>query len=273
MSGIHVLILAGKRSQNPLLSQLNVENKAFISFNNRNSIDYVLDAIKKTVNTSSITINIPPQQLDLFRKHTAHNITDNNEFEFLLKGDSSSVFDSVFAFLEKIPDGEDFLVVTADNPLLTPEALRFFLEKSDSELNIGMVNGHEGLIDELPNIKRTWHKLNRKTWLSGSNLFYIRNSKAESLNKTKSICQQLERFRKKPLLTAQTLGGNLFFILKYFLQMSSVEESNSMLSKTLKIDTSLQILPFPYACLDVDKIEDYHLVSRIFNKRQDNLSS
>ncbi len=256
-----VLILAGKRNQDSLSESFGVQNKALIPLAGKRMVEWVFDAING-FGTENLWISVDAAQKALFEQEFP--AYSNN---LLIIENSGSPMNSIIRALNLLKEGESLLVTTADNPLLNSEFIHYFLQKaneSEAELLIATVNGHEGLISKYPFLSRTWHKLNSKVWLSGANLFYW---SPKTLNSAATqILTKLEERRKSPMGFASILSGtNLIFLLKLILQCTSIKEANQAFSKTLAFGVEFITLPFPEACVDVDKLSDYEFVERLLN--------
>ncbi|MDJ0625343.1 MAG: nucleotidyltransferase family protein [Candidatus Caenarcaniphilales bacterium] len=257
------IILAGKRQDDPLSEHFQVENKAFIELKGKCLIDWVLNSIEGT-QLSEPYLSISEFQKELFEKKI-----QNHSYKFILNNSNESPVLSCIKALDLIDEEKSLFITTADNPLLTPQIIKYFLdncEKENADLIIGVVNGQDRFntnqVDNFSKLKRTWHKVNKSLWLSGANLFYW--SKKSLPNSLKQILIKLETQRKSPLAFSSTVAKiDFIFLLKYFFQLSSLKECERALSKTIGIQVKLLILPFPEACIDVDKISDYELAKTL----------
>lgn len=257
------IVLAGKRKEDPLSNHFSVENKAFIELENRTLIDWVFSSLQKAGVKEPCLLSVTETQKEVF----LGKLKDYS-YELVLNQPQESPVKSTIKALNLLKPDQSLLITTADNPLLSERILNFFLQKSlssDADLVIGVVNGQDKLVQQLPHIKRTWHKVNNKTWLSGANLFYW--SKKNFGNSLSDVLVRLETQRKNPFAFTSTVAKvNFVFLLKYLLQVSSIQECEQALSKAVGIKIKLLVLPFPEACIDVDKLEDYELVKKIVNK-------
>jgi molybdopterin-guanine dinucleotide biosynthesis protein A len=262
------LILAGKRQVEPLSNYFGIANKAFLPLCEKPLIEWVISALKEANLTDNLLITASQCQEILFKEKLPQFAN-----KLILVPPLSSPMDGVSAALKLIPPENGLLITTADNPLLTKEQLEYFIDEalnSEDELVIGCVNGLEGLVQKYPNLKRTWHKINSKTWISGANLFFFAPQKFSQ--HTHTVINQLERQRKSPLGFAQIVSKmNCSFFIKLLFQQSSLQECNKAMSQALGVKTKLLTLPFPEACVDVDKFEDLELAQQIISERRSSL--
>lgn len=274
---VHALILAGKRPKDLLSAQFGVPNKAFIKFQGKALVSYSTDALSESRHVDKLFISINPEQELLF-----DNILSESKrtFQKILVPMGSSVVNAIKETLTRTDKHEGILVTTADNPTLTPEVIEYFLSRISSEseekekkssncFSIACVNGYEELLLEFPDMKsqRTWYKLNKKTWLSGANMFYFKleESKREDFfNKLIS----LEVSRKSPFKLAQVLSQvkKIDFLLRFMLQRTSIEECEKVASQVLGTESRIIKLPYAFSCIDVDKRSDYEFLNKFFKQ-------
>lgn len=257
---IVTLILAGKRLADTFAQEFGVANKAFIELNGKTLIEHVANTLKDSGFAEPFLISISKGQEELFREKLK-----NFQFELIVNEDDSSAMSGIIKAISKIEKGQGLLVTTADNPLISPRIIDSFFNNYDNtacDFLVGVVNGKDKLINKLPHIKRTWHKLNPDLWLSGTNLFYFssQNLDTQSVN----LLKNLEYFRKNPIAFCVALAKiDIGFFMKYALKKCTLEEANKEASKAIGLATQLKIINYPEACIDIDKREDYELALQI----------
>ena len=254
---IITLILAGKRKKDNLSEAFSVENKAFLKINHKYLIQAVLEALDNANLPKPYLLGILENQKAIFKD----KLSFLPETDYILKPNTNyqSPVQTITEVLENLNDKQSLLITTSDNYFLNPQILEEFLskcKKSKAQFLVGVVNGQEKLISQYPKTKRTWHKLNSQTWLSGANLFFFQD---KSINqKSKEILLKLESQRKNPLSFAITVASqNFWFLLNLICQNTSIEKCNEAISKTMGFSTELIILSEPKACIDIDTITDY----------------
>lgn len=267
---IYPLILAGKRSNDILCEEFNLSNKAFLSVAQKPLISHVVDAIGSNHSLQEpLHISYTQGQEDIFNEFFSEHHHELN-IKFVENKINASLVQACTSTLQLIKQDDALLITTADNGLLDEEILSYFLKecrKSPDEILIGVVNGkeHKEHYNLQNNIKRTWHKINKDTWLSGANLFYWPKSAMNP--QIEKVLTKLEKNRKSPLGFCSIVANiNLLFLLKFALSKSSLEECNKFLSKVLGASSRLYILPFWQACIDVDKPADFHFVEEYLQK-------
>lgn len=273
---VHALILAGKRPKDLLSAQFGLPNKAFIEFQGKSLVSYSIDALSESRLVDELFISINPEQESLFNEVLSES---KRTFQKILVPMGSSPVCAIEKTLACVDKGDGLLVITADNPTLSPEIIEYFLTKvirSDSEKNkssncfsIACVNGCEELLLKFPEMKsqRTWYKLNKKTWLSGANMFYFKLDKTGRANFFNKL-ESLEINRKRPLQLAQVLSQikKIDFLLRFVLQRTSIEECEKIASQVLGTESRIIELPYAFSCIDVDKPSDYEFLNKFFKQ-------
>jgi hypothetical protein len=151
------------------------------------------------------------------------------------------------------------LLSTADLPLLTPEAIRDFLErcfKVEAELYYPIIT-RQSIEEKFKGARRTYVRLKEGTF-TGGNLALMR---ADALTPCALKGEKLVKLRKSPLGLARQIG--LLFILKFILGRLTLAEAERSFSRLLGVKGTAIITPYPEIGMDVDKPEDWELVCRI----------
>lgn len=256
---IYALVLAGKRKSDPLSEYFGLDNKAFIKLKNKYLIEWVIEALQNSA-IQNIIISLQKTQKSIFETNL------NKKHTFLEANSLDSPIDAVFQALNLPETKNGLLITTADNVFLSSEIIAYFLnicQKSSAEIIIATVNGKDNLSQNYPNIKRTWHKLNSQTWLSGANLFFWKpNTNKERAYK---VLYELEANRKSPFKFAQIIAKkfSLLFFLKLLFRQTSIKECSKAFSEAVGLKVELITLPFPQACIDIDRLSDLKFAENI----------
>jgi molybdopterin-guanine dinucleotide biosynthesis protein A len=95
------------------------ENKALIKINNKEMILYVIEALKKLDFIEQITV--------VGNRAKLSGISDN--FDLIIdQGESLSI--NLMKGAQAFEDHEELMVLSSDIPMITPDALRDFVEKA-----------------------------------------------------------------------------------------------------------------------------------------------
>lgn len=173
---------------------------------------------------------------------------------------SAGVLDAINAFsAEQTP----FLLTTADHPLLTPAMIDAFVTGAEAEhadIAVGFVESRT-LLAKYPENRRTWLKF-RGGWYSGANLFYFGSPRvAPALQ----LWREVEQDRKKVWKLFAKFGPWLF--VQAALRIASLRGALASAGRRLGLKVAPVVLDIPEACIDVDKVEDFHLVEKILSGR------
>lgn len=250
---INALILAGSRQgqQDPLAYYAHVSHKAIIPIFGRPMIEYVVQALAKTEIVETIAVSIEDPSL------LQGKLPKYIEYLPTAPGPSSSIILAIQQL------GTPLLVTTADNPLIKPEWLNYFIaeaEKAQCDVAIGIAL-KEQIENDVPNTKRTYINLADGSF-SGCNLFLFRTPSAIQLLK---FWQKLEQYRKKPIKMGFLLGYKI--ILLYLLRRLTRTMLSKRIHKLTKVKTHFVLMPWGQASVDVDKIDDLKMVNILMENR------
>lgn len=247
---VNALILAGSRQgkQDPLAKHAHVSHKAILPILGRPMIHYVVQTLSKVnlIEKIAVTIEQPSIVKDILPEY----------IQYLPAALGPS--DSVIHAIQEL--GTPLLVTTADNPLLQPEWVEYFLneaERTNCDIAVGIAL-KEQIESDVPNTKRTYINLADGSF-SGCNLFLFRTPKAIQVAK---LWQKLEQHRKKPLKMGYLLGYQIIF--RYLLKCLTRHALQKRIYKLTQANTHFVVMPWGQAAVDVDKPEDLTLVNSLF---------
>lgn len=152
------------------------------------------------------------------------------------------------------------LVTTADHALLDAAMIDQFCRGAEGvDLAIGVVT-KSALVKRLPQSRRTWIGFRRGQY-TGANLFAFGSAKAL---KAVALWREVEQDRKKGwrLLLALGLPG-----LLGLLRLRTLDQTLAAMGRKLDLTLRAVRLDDPLAAVDVDKPQDYELVSAILERR------
>jgi len=248
---VSVLILAGQRAGvvDPLLADAGVDWKALLPILGKPMTAYVLAALDASDGLSK------PYWVSGLDKDLIDRGLNQSPSE---DGPASSVVVAAEAGLPY-----PFMVTTCDHPLLTPDMVNHFLQKSiasGADFTLGLAT-KDVIGPAYPHVKRTYLKF-KDQHVSGCNLFYVANAKGLEAIK---FWRAAQHDRKKPVKLARRLGIGM--LLKYITGGLTLNIAFEHASKSLNINAKPIILPFAEAAIDVDKPSDLELVTEILTKR------
>lgn len=243
---INALILAGSRQgqQDPLALHAHVSHKAIIPILGKPMIEYVTETLAKIecIDKIAVSIEKPDSVNDILPNFIKYLPTS--------PGPSASIIQAIQTL------GTPLFVTTADNPLLQPEWVEYFIQEAEAsqcDLAVGIAL-KEQIEKDVPNTKRTYIKLADGSF-SGCNIFMFRTPHSIQVAK---LWQKLESYRKKPFRMGFHLGYTI--ILRYILHRLTRNALKRRIFKLTKVKTHFVLMPWGQAAVDVDKPDDLNLV-------------
>lgn len=246
----NAIILAG--GENKGLGQCAVERyEALIEIAGKPMVVLVAEALAATGRIDGIFVIGPYPELQNCRFPAGTTV--------LAAG--SSIMETIQIGMAALPDGRPVLVVTADIPLLTPEAVDDFLEQcarsGNAELYYPIV---EREINErrYPGNRRTYVRLCEGVF-TGGNIFLVDPA---IVPRCKKLAERIFAFRKNPLKLCRLIGWQ--FVFKFIFRRLTLREVERQFSIVLGIRGAVVLSGFPEVGIDVDKPSDLELVRAAF---------
>jgi len=243
-----VLVLAGSLNNGPLQSCSSVPYEAMIKIGNQVMVNHVVNAMLQSERVGRVTVVGPPELKKILLPGITLVECGQTVMENLQRG--CALFD------------RPVLVATADIPLLTPEAVRGFIDLCGDQRDdlYFPVVPRELVEQRFPGVKRTYVRFKEGTF-TGGNLFLINPLAVE---KCLTLGQELVNLRKSPLALARRVG--LTLLLKLLFRSLSLAEAQAGASKLLGIKGRAVICPYPETGVDVDKPGDLECVCKIMEQ-------
>jgi GTP:adenosylcobinamide-phosphate guanylyltransferase len=169
---------------------------------------------------------------------------------------------SALDLLDRLGDAGPLLVTTADHPLLTAEIVDHFAaeaERGAADVAFGAVAG--SLVRaRYPSSVRTWVRLADGDW-SGANLFALRTPAAR---RAVEFWTRVDRLRKRPWRLVSAFGPSTLAL--FALRRLDLASGLERVSRRIGARVQLVALPFAEAAIDVDRLGDLELVTRILRE-------
>ncbi|RQD74671.1 MAG: molybdopterin-guanine dinucleotide biosynthesis protein A [Candidatus Syntrophonatronum acetioxidans] len=243
---MNAVVLAGSKGTSPLAEAFGETNKAFITLQGKPMINYVLEVLESLEEIEEVVVVGPLQELQ--------EIEEKPSLKFVPeKGD---IIDNVLQGVAGLSLGKPVILLTSDIPLITREALRDFIKRSqDLEADFCYpILRKKNCEEKYPGGVRTYARLKEGSF-TGGNVFFIRPQVVES---TAHKAGEFIELRKKPHLLALKLG--IIFILKFIFKRLTVKEVEEKVSRLFGVKARAVITSYPEIGMDVDKVEDLKLV-------------
>ena len=260
--GLTALVPAGRRpGVDPLAAHFGADFKAVIPIHGEPMVAHVVKALLASPRIERVVILTQEPDSFLRRPELAWLAQDARIiWRRSSESVSASVLDAIHAFgAEDAP----FLLTTADHPLLTPAMIDAFVNGAQAEqadIAVGFVESRT-LLAAYPENRRTWLKF-RGGWYSGANLFYFGSARAEPALR---LWREVEQDRKKVWKLFARFGPWLF--VQAALRIATLRGALAAAGRKLGLKVAPVVLTSAEACIDVDKVEDFHLVEKILSER------
>jgi len=246
------VVLAGGQKEGLIQGEALPINEALIPIGSKFMIEYVVEALQKSSHIEKIVISGPVEQLEKIFPQVP-TIT-------LVQSGDTAVDSFQKAFFAVSPVQDLILVVTADVPLLTTQAIDDFISvclRQEGDLFYPIVS-KQANENKYPGIKRTYVNLKEGVF-TGGNLILLKPGIVE---KCIPVAEQLVRLRKKPLRLATYIGWGVLF--RYIFRNLSLRDAEKEVSKLMGIQGVGIISSFPEIGIDVDKQSDLDVIKKEF---------
>jgi GTP:adenosylcobinamide-phosphate guanylyltransferase len=251
------LILAASRgAADPVAKSEGTSHKCLVDVVGVPMLTRVVDTLSASPSIARIAISIEtPEVLEalpaIAEAVAAGRIT------VLPSGPTTSA--SVLRAAEALASPYPLLIVTADNPLLTPEMVEHFCAEAlvcSADLAVGLAS--ETVVRKaFPAAQRTFLRF-RDDRYSGCNLYALAREAGLAAVR---FWAAAERHRKRPWRLVATFG--LVSLVLFLFGWLTLDDAFARASRVMKVRAKALKLPFPTAPIDVDKPTDLALVRRI----------
>lgn len=252
------LVLAADRGPaDPVAQAAGVSCKAFAQVKGRPMVLRVLDALHDSSTVQQRVICGPSWEI-IEQQTELHALLGTGQVEWHEPRNTPST--SAAAVMAVLPGTTPVLLTTADHALLSAEIADYFCaqaQASDYDLAVALVR-YDRVAVAYPAMRRTAIRLSDGPYCS-CNLFAFMTPRARTVV---NFWRRVENERKQPW---RVVGGVLGYlaIIRYLTTGLALEDALRRASQRLGLKIGAVIMPFPHAAIDVDKVEDWHLVNRI----------
>jgi len=239
------LILAGDSAEGPLKEI--TQNKALLKIHGKEMILYIIEALRKLDFIEQIAVVGDKDKL-----------ADLGEHIDLLIEQGENLSQNIMNGAEAFENDDELLVLSSDIPMITPKALRDFVEKSrqyEADLYYPIVRKEKNE-EKFPGVHRTYVKLKDGTF-TGGNVFLI---KAKTIKELLPKTETFLAYRKKPWKLARILG--LSFVIRFIIGSLTIDQLERRVMDLFGIKGKAIISDYPEIGTDVDKPSDLELLSK-----------
>jgi GTP:adenosylcobinamide-phosphate guanylyltransferase len=240
---VDAIVLAGGNAKG--LAQ--VPAKGLVPIGGRPMVDYVISALADCEDIDRICVVLPVE-------HSFDGFSKNVD-SVVVSGSLPSVTKAGFDF---IGAKNKTLVLSADVPMISPEAISDFLNRcTDVEAAFYYPIVRYGESEKIfPDVKRTYVKV-RDGRFTGGNIGLV---EPEFVYKNVSVIEKLYELRKKPIKIARFLGFG--FLIKFVIGMLNICDIEKRVGEITGMKCVGIITPYPEIGIDVDKDSDLLLATK-----------
>ncbi len=239
---VDAVVLAGGNAK----GLANVPAKGLVPINGRPMVEYVVDALSRCEDIGRICVVIPVEySFNGLSKKVGVNVA------------SGSLPAVAKAGLDFLQAKEPVLMLSADIPLITPEAVSDFLKKCSTkkaEFYYPIVRYGKSE-KQFPSVKRTYARV-KEGRFTGGNIMLVN---PKFINRNFGLIERIYELRKQPLKIAQILGFS--FLLKFILGMLTISQLEGRIGQMTNAVCVAIETPYVEIGVDVDKESDLQLVT------------
>ena len=219
-----------------------LESKVLVKIKGKYMLEYVIEALRKSSSIEKIAVVGSKEKLEPIL---------GGRVDFVVEG-ADSIVNNGLAALECFKQDKQVLILTADIPMITPEAIEDFISKSlekKADLCYSVVDKKVNDMS-FPQVKRTYARL-KEGQFTGGNIFLFNPAAAD---RCKDFVEKMLEYRKSPAKMASVLGFG--FLIRLALGILTIEAVQKKCEKLLGIKGAVVISNYPEVGNDVDKISD-----------------
>lgn len=242
------IILAASRGQQTV-AEFGTAHKCSLDVGGQPMLMRVLEALEQSRSITQMVISIDAPDI-------LHQIPGFDEMAarcgIKIRQSKPSAPESAADAIEAVPDGYPILLTTADNVLLSPEAVDAFCTQAaglNCDIAVGLLT-EQDVQARFPDSVRTFWRF-RDGGYKACNLFALITPRAGQMI---SLWRHAEKNRKKPWKVAALMGPGL--LISFILRWRSLHQLFAKVSKRLNVRIMPVILPFPEIAIDVDRRAD-----------------
>ena len=251
------LILAGRKDDGAPESPHKLNNKSLLMINNIPMIAYVVDALKQAKGIENIVVIGPKDDLMPYIGEKVHQIVESTD----------SIIENIEIGMNAVDSNHKIIVLTSDIPLITGEMIDRFIQKCqeyEADLYYPFIS-KELILKRYPDTVRTYATLREGIFCGGNLAIFSRTLFMQN----KSLLLEMYQKRKSILKYATILG--LRCVVKYLWKSLTIKEIENRASAIVGFPVKGIIIDDPEIMIDLDKLSDYELISKVLDQKNDQL--
>jgi GTP:adenosylcobinamide-phosphate guanylyltransferase len=252
MTKLDAVVLAGADNHGSLAACTDTPYEAMIDIQGRPMVEYVVDALRNSEHVGRIAVIGPEHVLGPILEGKVYRVAQSGQ----------SIVETMLIGIEVLQPSKNVLVVTADIPLITTEAIDDFVgncEKVRADIYYPVCRKEENE-KKYPGMHRTYATLREGTF-TGGNIFVLNPA---MVIKWRREIERAVAVRKSVIGMARLLGFRL--MVKFLLGSLSLREAEDRVARVLGCPVAAVESTFPEIGVDVDKPSDLELVTRHYRR-------
>lgn len=259
---VDTVVLAGGRNSAQLYDGYTPGYKALLEFNGKPSICYTLEALSAVPQVARICIAGPEAVLN---PAIAPFVAGKPRYDFVPGGET--LMDSIYSGLEHFAGSEMVLLITADIPLVTPQAIGDFLAacapvETTSAQNLCLsMAPKSSFTGAYAGYSNGFNRFRDISICYGS-LMLVNPRLLQNTGATRRI-NSLYNNRKNPLSTPLAIGmhvGLTYVLGVHLWHLLSIEKMAHIASSRFGLGLIPIVINHPEITINVDEPEDYEFV-------------
>ena len=258
--GFTAIVLAAQRGGrlDPLADKAGVSHKCLVSIRGKPLLEHVLRALVAVPGLGRIHISVESHAVEAVRAIPGASGEFGVPVDFVPA--AANIADSVYAAAHRVD--EPIVVTTADNVLLTPEAVRTVVDRMrDGAEGVLAVATREAVLAAHADGQRRFYRLADASY-SNCNLYGLYGARA--LRMAESF-RSGGQFAKNPTRIAQTFG--LFNLLLLRFGLVSLEGGMRRVSKRFGVRAEAVVLCDGALAIDVDNSRTFDVAKALLDQR------
>lgn len=262
---VDAILLAGAPNDGPL-SEEPAPLEALIDLGGRPIAAYVLDALRASGRVRRVAVMGPREPLSVLADgapSAGGDGVESSAMELVFAGDGGGLLANIQRGFDSLATPRPVLIVTSDIPLLSPEAVRAFLdacEAQEADVYYPIIP-REDSERAFPGVRRTYVKV-AEGQFTGGNIALLAPA---VLQRHQDVFQRAVEMRKNPIGLARLFGLGL--LVKLLLGRLTVADVEDRFRRGFGLKGVAVRCPHPEVGFDVDKPDDLQFVRRLFASR------